>query len=61
MLTLAVFQICRTCHERRIKDSGIDEGGSTDSKRRRSEEARRRLVKTEQNQTGKQASQEKKV
>jgi hypothetical protein len=61
LLKLAVFQISRACHERRINDSGIDEGEPTDSKKCRSEEARRRLVKTGQNQTRSQASQSRDI
>jgi hypothetical protein len=52
LLKLIVSQIFRACHERRINDSGIDQGRPMDSKKYLSEAAGRRPVETGQNQTG---------
>jgi hypothetical protein len=46
-------------HSGSINDSEIDEGGPTDSKKCRSEKARPRVVKIEQNQIEEETNEER--
>jgi hypothetical protein len=45
LLQLAGLESFRACHERRIKDSWMDEGRSKENKKSRSEEGIRRFLK----------------